>query len=261
VVVSGNYCYLADVGGLHVIDISNPAAPVCLGGYDTSGAAHGVTISGTCAFVAGGDGGLQVVDISNPASPVGVSEYVPSCGPWGLCDWYALDVVVSGTYAYVAGGYSLLVIDVSDPASPAGVGFYATSGNAMGVAVSGDYAYVAADVGGLVVLRAGDAGTVDLCPEDPDKTDPGTCGCGVPDTDSDGDGTPDCVDNCPTAANPDQGDADGDGIGDACDPAPGPCGPGALGFSFSGFAGLAVMRRRRVAKALIRTGRLWEITQ
>ncbi|GAG13282.1 unnamed protein product, partial [marine sediment metagenome] len=28
----------------------------------------------------------------------------------------------------------------------------------------------------------------DLCPDDPDKTDPGVCGCGAADTDSDGDG-------------------------------------------------------------------------
>ena len=32
------------------------------------------------------------------------------------------------------------------------------------------------------------------CPNDPGKTDPGICGCGVADTDSDGDGTPDCND-------------------------------------------------------------------
>ena len=37
---------------------------------------------------------------------------------------------------------------------------------------------------------------VDYCPDDPDKEVPGTCGCGVPDTDSDGDGTPDCNDGC-----------------------------------------------------------------
>jgi Ca2+-binding RTX toxin-like protein len=36
--------------------------------------------------------------------------------------------------------------------------------------------------------------------------------------DPDVDGIPASVDNCPTAANPDQADVDGDGLGDACDP-------------------------------------------
>jgi hypothetical protein len=38
----------------------------------------------------------------------------------------------------------------------------------------------------------------DLCPTDPLKVAPGTCGCGVADTDTDGDGTPDCTDGCPS---------------------------------------------------------------
>ncbi len=53
--------------------------------------------------------------------------------------------------------------------------------------------------------------TIDLCPDDPDKVDPGACGCGVADTDSDGDGTPDCNDGCPA---------------DPLKIAPGPCGCG-----------------------------------
>jgi ELWxxDGT repeat protein len=36
----------------------------------------------------------------------------------------------------------------------------------------------------------------DLCVSDPDKALPGTCGCGVADTDTDKDGTADCVDVC-----------------------------------------------------------------
>ncbi|MFN8408688.1 MAG: hypothetical protein U0V45_05055 [Flavobacteriales bacterium] len=35
-------------------------------------------------------------------------------------------------------------------------------------------------------------------PTHPLKTAAGICGCGVPDTDSDGDGTADCNDGCPT---------------------------------------------------------------
>ncbi len=47
-------------------------------------------------------------------------------------------------------------------------------------------------------------GTVDCldgCPTDPNKIAPGICGCGVADTDSDSDGTADCFDGCPNDPN------------------------------------------------------------
>ena len=50
----------------------------------------------------------------------------------------------------------------------------------------------------------GGDGTVDECPYDPDKTSPGVCGCGVPDTDTDGDGTPDCHDDDPKDSGEDE---------------------------------------------------------
>jgi hypothetical protein len=51
---------------------------------------------------------------------------------------------------------------------------------------------------------------IDNCPRyNPDQAD------------SDGDGHPDACDNCPGTANADQADADGDGLGDACDNCPG----------------------------------------
>ncbi len=56
----------------------------------------------------------------------------------------------------------------------------------------------------------------DACPDDPAKTAPGVCGCGAADADSDADGIVDCIDNCPGKANADQADCDGDGAGDAC---------------------------------------------
>jgi hypothetical protein len=79
----------------------------------------------------------------------------------------------------------------------------------------------------------------DICQNDPDKTDPGVCGCEIPDTDCDEDGIPDCVDpfvpfcedECPL--DPDKTEAgqcgcgvadtdtDGDSVADCNDVCPG----------------------------------------
>ena len=71
------------------------------------------------------------------------------------------------------------------------------------------------------------ANATDNCPANTNKTEPGTCGCGAPDTDTDSDGTPDCNDNCPNdPAKTEPGDCgcgnvdtdtDSDGIADCND--------------------------------------------
>jgi len=92
----------------------------------------------------------------------------------------------------------------------------------------------------------------DLCPDDPNKNEPGQCGCGIPDNDTDLDASADCQDNCLYKPNDsglgtcvkivggvhagtgvvcygledcgenelcdmNQGDCNGNGIGDACE--------------------------------------------
>ncbi len=59
----------------------------------------------------------------------------------------------------------------------------------------------------------------DGCVIDPNKIDPGVCGCGVADTDSDGDTVPNCVDICPGFD--DLVDSDHDGVPNGCDLCPG----------------------------------------
>jgi len=49
---------------------------------------------------------------------------------------------------------------------------------------------------GMAVLAASQT---DNCPSDPSKREPGVCGCGIADTDSDGDGVADCYDGCPSS--------------------------------------------------------------
>jgi hypothetical protein len=72
------------------------------------------------------------------------------------------------------------------------------------------------DAAGRFGLGCGDG-----CPSDPNKTDPGFCGCGVRDVDTDADGAYDCVDGCP--ADPNKG-------------APGECGCGKSELECTGLA-------------------------
>jgi len=53
---------VADVfAGLRIIDISNPAAPMEVGFFDTGSGAYGVYVSGSYAYVADGDDGLYII--------------------------------------------------------------------------------------------------------------------------------------------------------------------------------------------------------
>ena len=56
------------------------------------------------------------------------------------------------------------------------------------------------------------AGSPDQCPGDDLKTAPGTCGCGFPDTDTDGDGVMDCNDGCPEDASKTSGPCGSDSL-------------------------------------------------
>ena len=150
----GTRAYTAlGVAGIAIIDVSNPAVPVRLGGFDTSGSAVAVQVVGNLAYVADGDSGLQVIDVSNPAVPV-------SLGGFDTSGW-ASGVQVVGGLAYVADGYVwdgdsglqvFDVIDVSNPAAPVRIGGFDTSGRASGVQVVGGLAYVADGPAGLQVI-------------------------------------------------------------------------------------------------------------
>ena len=138
VVVVGNRAYVAfGYGGLLILDISNPANPVRLGGCETGGYARSVAVSGTVAYVADDWKGLQIIDVSHPASPVRLARYDMEM---------AWSVAVSGTVACVADygvARELRIIDVSNPSHPVGLSSFATAYPAVAVAVSGTVAYVA----------------------------------------------------------------------------------------------------------------------
>ena len=93
----------------------------------------------------------------------------------------------------------------------------------------------------------GEIGDGDDCPFNPDKAEPGVCGCNVPDIDTDGDEFADCIDTAPGVFNPDQGTEERppEVTGE---PACGACGAAGAGFysmAAVAYAVLLFVRRRR----------------
>lgn len=149
VAVVGTIAYVAnEFAGLQVIDVSDPAQPNWLAGYDTKGFSLNVAVADTIAYVADGSfGGLQIIDVREPGRPKWVGEYHTGGN--------AYDVAVAGSIAYVADGFGagLRVIDVSDPAQPSLLATDRTSGAVRAVVVLGDTAYTAGGYGvGLTIL-------------------------------------------------------------------------------------------------------------
>jgi hypothetical protein len=118
---------------------------------------------------------------------------------------YGYDGITDKGFVYSKGGYSDIL--------PTGWG-YAAAGdiNEYGTVVG-----YGADSAGIEKAFIATPLVVDNCPDDPLKTEPGICGCGVPDNDTDSDAIPDCADNCLSVANNGQEDFDADGTGDPCD--------------------------------------------
>jgi hypothetical protein len=187
---SGGYAYVtASEGGMHVIDIQDPADPVIVGTFlGCQIGAYEVAVSGDVAYVGEGiNRYLHAVDVSNPSSPTELSSLLlpDDCLGLGADERYAyvatrtlgllvvdatIPAVISTTplgamaravrvrdgYAYVActtGG--LKVVDVHDPNAPVVVGSFAGAYLAN-LTLSGPYAYLACSGDGVTILDVGD---------------------------------------------------------------------------------------------------------
>jgi hypothetical protein len=152
------------------------------------------------------------------------------------------------TRTVVVGGNTPYVTSVVSGALPAGLSLDSVTGVLSGTPTAAgvfSFTVTASDADGVQVTKdytMSVTDQADACPDDPAKTEPGLCGCGVPDTDGDGDGAPDCSDQC--ANDPDKVapgvcgcgvgdvDSDGDGALDCNDQCPGDAGkaiPGVCG--------------------------------
>ena len=145
--VRDNVAYLSIWSGdFTAIDISDPQNPDWLSGVSTGNKAIGFDIAGGYAYVASGGSGLKIIDISEPTHLQLVGEINPGNGA-------AVDVALSGNYAYLAYGYAgfshytgIYIIDIADKTHPIVVDNVPT-GEVNDIEIGGDYLYAATSDG------------------------------------------------------------------------------------------------------------------
>lgn len=111
--VEGDLVWVANgKAGVSVVDLSDPFHPTLLASFDLPSTANECARAGDHLYVACEDGGLRVLDASVPSALSEVGAYETSL--------YAMDVVVSGSVAFVADMYdsAVKVFDISDPTNP-----------------------------------------------------------------------------------------------------------------------------------------------
>lgn len=143
-IAPNNRLYVADrKSGVHILDITNPAAPVEMKRYLTQ-FASAIHVEGNYAYVADGPGGLVILDISNLEKIRQVAEIkLPG---------YANDLVKAGNYVYVAlDDAGIRAIDVTDPLKPTFDSRYDTPGQAFSI-LKQDIFILVADLSSVLVM-------------------------------------------------------------------------------------------------------------
>jgi len=134
--VSGSHALLSlGYGGMEIVDVTDPAAPVHITTYVATANTEAVALRGIYAYLAAGDFGMVIVNVANPASPFNV----------GACETgsQAVDVVVYGSYAYLANdSEGLRIINVANPSMPFNVGAYNVISGTEAVAIDLEHLYV-----------------------------------------------------------------------------------------------------------------------
>jgi len=148
--VDGDFAYMASgIGGLFIVDISDPEGPVYVNQVDTFDEARCVAVKEGYAYVGTED--LLILDI-DPVESASIVNTVSRVD-------HANYVSINGNYLYASGGNEFCILDITDPVSPSIIITFELSSGMMSsssfgkVTASGDYAYVgrshtSGDIGG-----------------------------------------------------------------------------------------------------------------
>ena len=119
--VRGRYAYLAGrsfsvPGGLTIVDVSNPSAPLQAGQNTDCADAYGVDVSpnNKITYIACADGSFDILDTSDKTNPVTLGRLALP----GTQAPAVYSVTVAGATAYVGNDYGVDEVDVSDPKNP-----------------------------------------------------------------------------------------------------------------------------------------------
>jgi hypothetical protein len=154
VAVSGQYAFvgttslffmtLEAVGGMEVIDISDPARSVQVGACSIPPMYPGqmaVSGSGDAVYITDAAVGVRVIDVSDPSQPAPVGVYE---------DPTISDISASGDYAFVTCGSGLVVLDMSDPTMPQAVATGEGTEGAWSVDLTGQLAVISKSPGDVL---------------------------------------------------------------------------------------------------------------
>jgi hypothetical protein len=137
ITIVGQHAYvLSGYGGLHIIDVIIPSAPVEVGFYDHNFSfMYAVAVSGHYAYLIA-ECIFIVVDVEIPAQPTMAATYLLECD--------AYDLKITGNYAFLGSGWSgVTVLDISDPANPMQAAIIdETDGPVLSFDVLGDHLFV-----------------------------------------------------------------------------------------------------------------------
>lgn len=154
--VVGTRAFVGDgLGGLQVLDVSDPTAPRYVGGYSATGSGGyflEIDVAGDHVYVADLFAGLRVIDVSTAAAPAAVAD-VP------LATTATKIARLDGERAAVLrGGGHLELFDLSRPDAPSSISSVRVADVANDVAIAGDVFWIAAGRSGLVAVDASDTG-------------------------------------------------------------------------------------------------------
>jgi len=155
-VIDGSYGYLSTYGdGIHVLDISNPLAPVSVFNYTHVNATYVYQTQKVGDFLfalefgaVASDFGVQIINATDPTNITFMSRCVTPAPYWGV------QMQVSGDYIYVfSNGILSIISKATSLWTPELIAEVTICANLIGdMSVSGGYFYFATAVSGLQML-------------------------------------------------------------------------------------------------------------